>query len=141
MPQLLASGKLYEWTLMLRTSKFPQLARFGEQEEELDVLRIATSDSRFEVVIRVHTGKYSDGDRQFLGAMLVLGGEFPNGQQPITPGILLELRPRLSSLASGEPNSATAERVVQWVSSHRFKPVRVNASGGRWVGYGHSSGA
>ncbi|GAA5170146.1 hypothetical protein [Viridibacterium curvum] len=105
------------------------------------MLRITSKDSGFDVAIRVLSGQYSDGVHQFLGPLLVVGDQFPNKQQPLQSGILIELRPKLRALTIGEPNAATVERVVQWCNSSAFKAVRVNSSGGRWVGYGHTSDA
>jgi hypothetical protein len=42
---------------------------------------------------------------------------------------------KLLRLPTGEPNSSTAERIIQWCNSSRFKPARINSSGGRWVGW------
>ncbi len=140
MPQVLVAGKLYEWSYSTGSKEFAQLARAADSEG-MDVLRIAAPKSEFDVVIRVLSGKYSDGVRQFLGPMLVLGGHFPNAQQPVQTDILVELRPKLCSLGPGEPNTATVERIIQWLGSSRFRALRVNSSGGRWVGYGNASNA
>ena len=136
MSQTVIDGKSFEWSLLSGTTEFKPLLRLGDPDE-LNILRISLPGSGFDVAIRILTGQYSDGTRRFLGPLLVLGSQFPNATHPVQVGILIKLRPKLCMLQSGEPNSSTVERIVQWCSSSRFKPVRVNSSGGRWVGYSH----
>jgi hypothetical protein len=135
MQLLTVGGKAYLWSLAEQTTEFKPLVRNGDSDM-LDVLRIATPDGEFEVIVRINSGEYSDGIHHFLGPMLVVGGQFQNGQQRVQSGILVELRPKLCSLKSGEPDAATVERIVQWIGSSHFRAVRVNSTGGRWVGYG-----
>jgi hypothetical protein len=140
MKQLLVSGRPFEWDIATGTSEFTQFARLGDQDA-IDVLRITEPGSGFDIAIPVLSGHYSDGLHRYLGPLLVLGDQFPSAQQPVEPGILIELRPKLRPLAPDEPNATTVERIVQWCKSSSFKSARVNSSGGRWVGYGRASDA
>ncbi len=135
MQQLVVGGQSYFWSVQKQTTEFAPLARLGDSGE-LDVLRISSSDTRFDVAIHINAGKYSDGVRHYLGPMLVLGGQFPNAPEKIQEGILIELRPKICTLKSDLPDAATVERIIQWVSSVHFRVVRVNSSGGKWVDYG-----
>jgi hypothetical protein len=130
MSQIIVAGKSFEWSLVSGTTAFKPLLRLGDADE-LDILRITSSGSCFDVAIRIFTGQYSGGTRRFLGPLLVLGDQFPNNKHPVQVGTLIELRPRLCALQPDEPNASTVESIIQWCNSARFKPVRVNSSGGR----------
>lgn len=132
------SGKAFEWSLVAGTSEFESLKRFGDAAG-IEVLRISLPGTGFDAAIRVLTGQYSDGVRRYLGPVLVLGSEFPSERGAVPVGNMVALRPKLVSLAPGEPNAATVERIIQWCLSPRFRALRVNSSGGRWVGYGRES--
>jgi hypothetical protein len=140
MPQLLVSGRMFDWDFVAGTSDFRALSRFIDPDE-IDVLRISSPGTGFDVAIRVHVGQYSSGDRRYLGPLLVIGNEFPDRQRAVPVGFMIELRPKLVMLSSVEPNAATVERIVQWCGSTRFKSLRINSSGGRWVGYGPEGAA
>ncbi|WP_454907336.1 hypothetical protein [Variovorax gossypii] len=140
MPQLLVSGRTFDWSFVAGTADFRKLPRSGDPDE-IDVLRISSPGTGFDVAIRVDVGQYSSGDRRYLGPLLVIGNEFPDGQRAVPVGFMIELRPKLVMLSADEPNAATVERIIQWCVSTRFKPMRVNSSGGRWVGYGAEGAA
>jgi hypothetical protein len=140
MPQLLVFGRTFDWSFVAKTAEFRTLPRSSDPNE-IDVLRIFSPGTGFDVAIRVDVGRYLSGDRRYLGPLLVLGNEFPDGQHAVPEGFMIELRPKFVMLSSDEPNAATVERIVQWCGSTRFKPVRVNSSGGRWGGYDPESAA
>ncbi|MEM7758194.1 MAG: hypothetical protein AAF298_08730 [Cyanobacteria bacterium P01_A01_bin.40] len=100
-----------------------------------DVLRISSSDLLgFDIAIRIDEGI----NQRYLGPMLVIGKGFPNNQNPIKPGILLRLRPRLCSLPNDVVvDSVVVERIVQWCLSPGFRAVRINVIGEIWIGYGY----
>jgi hypothetical protein len=135
MQQLTVGRQSYCWSVQKQTKEFAPLARLGDSSE-LDVLRISSSDTRFDVAIRIDAGQYSDGVRHYLGPMLILDGQFPSAREKIQKSILIELRPKICSLKSDLPDAATVERIIQWVSSAHFRVERVNSSGGKWVDYG-----
>lgn len=138
MAAAIIKGRTFEWSFVTSTNEFKALERFGDSAG-VDVLRISLPGTGFDVAIRVLTGQYSDGTHRYLGPLLVVGSEFPAEQHAVPVGNMLALRPRLVSLAPDEPNAATVERIVQWCWSPRFKAVRVNSSGGRWVGHGRET--
>ncbi len=120
---------------MTGTRDFQALERLDDSSG-VDVLRISSPGTGFEVVIRVLTGQYSDGSVwRTLGPLLVIGNAFPSEHSAVPAGYMISLRPKVARLAEGAPNAATVERIVQWCFSRRFKATRVNSSGGRWVGY------
>jgi hypothetical protein len=132
------SGRTFEWSFVSGTSEFKPLERFGDPAG-IDVLRISLPGTGFDAAIRVFTGQYSDGIRRYLGPLLVVGSEFPDERGAVPVGTMVALRPKLVSLAPDEPNAATVERIIQWCCSPRFGAVRVNSSGGKWLGYGREA--
>lgn len=140
MPQLLVSGRTFDWSFVAETADFRALRQFGGADQ-IDVLRIFSPGTGFDVAIRVDIGKFSWGDRRSLGPLLVVGNEFPDRQHAVPVGFMIRLRPKLGTLSSDKPNAVTVERIVQWCGSTRFRSVRVNSSGGRWVGYGPENAA
>lgn len=140
MPQLLVSGSTFDWSFVTGTADFRTLPQ-SFTPDEIDVLRISSPRTGFDVAIRVDFWRSSWGDIRSLGPVLVIGNEFPDRQRAVPVGFMIELRPKLRRLSSDGPNAANVERIVQWCISTRFKSVRINSSGGRWVGYGPESAA
>lgn len=135
MPQVLVSGRTFDWSFVTGTAEFRTLPRSSDPDQ-IDVLRISSPGTGFDVAIRVDVEQYSLRDKRYLGPLLVIGNAFPDGQRAVPVGFMIELRPKLVTLSSDGPNATAVERIVQWCGSTRFKPVRINSSGGRWVGYG-----
>ena len=113
MPQLLVSGRTFDWSFVAGTADFRKLPRSGDPDE-IDVLRISSPGTGFDVAIRVDVGQYSSRDRRYLGPLLVMGNEFPDRQRAVPVGFMIELRPKLVMLSADEPNAATVERIIQW---------------------------
>ena len=67
---------------------------------------------------------------------LVLGAAFPSSEVAVPAGHLIRLRPKLCLIPNAEPGPRSIERVVQWILSAHFRPVRVSLSGLPWTGPG-----
>ena len=130
-------GRHFEWSEERGTKDFLSLLHKGYGIEEADVLRIRADESGFDVVIRIDEGTYAGGiKKRYFGPLLVVGNRFPTEESAVPPGVLLRLRPRITSLDSGCIDSAAVECIVQWCLSSGFQAVRINAMGGIWQGYG-----
>ncbi|MEJ1170621.1 hypothetical protein [Variovorax sp. CCNWLW235] len=97
MPQVLVSGRTFDWSFVTGTAEFRTLPRSSDPDQ-IDVLRISSPGTGFDVAIRVDVEQCSSRDRRYLGPLLVIG----------------KMRFLMGSV----------------------QPVRINSSGGRWVGYG-----
>lgn len=136
MPIQRIDGREFLWSVERGVDAYEPLHCYPGPER-IDVLRIDETESGFSVAIRIDSGNYSGGVvRHWLGPMLILGCGPISESGSNALGHLLDLRPKIRALGGTEPNACTVERVVQWCLSSNFTERRVNASGGRWVGYG-----
>ena len=129
------NGQKFYWCEISQTNRFSQLQHIFHGIVKFDVLRIKAEEFDFDIAIRI------DGrgtQIHYLGPALVIGTEFPNCESPVSPEIMIELRPKLCRLPDQVINNSVAERIVQWAQSSKFRVIRVNAIGGLWVGWGES---
>lgn len=133
------NGKKFNWTVIHSTDSFTPLLRLAYNEQRADVLRITAVDTDFDLVIRIDSDAENDStSASFLGPLLVIGQEVPESNNPITPGHMIRLRPRITRLPPQPITSTVVERIVQWMLSPKFRAVRVNAMEGFWQGYGEN---
>lgn len=131
-----AMGHRYRWLLVNETGAYPALTRALGFPQLVDVLRIVSDDSDFDVVMRVDGTAYVGGGSIRLGPVLCIGDVTVLARPSKWPtDALLRLRPRIAHVREGTPFGVAAERVVQWCTSRAFKAVRVKPTECLWVDY------
>lgn len=129
-------GHRYCWMLVRETAAYPALTRALVLPQVVDVLRIASEDSDFDIVMRIDGTAYVGDGSIHLGPILCIGDVAVLARPSRWPtDALLRLRPRIARVREGTPFKVAAERVVQWVTSCAFKAVRVKPTECLWVDY------
>ena len=122
--------------LVNETGAYPALTRALGFPQLVNVLRIASENSDFDVLMRVDGTAYAGGGSIRLGPILCIGDVTVLARPSKWPtDALLRLRPRIAHVREGTPFGVAAERVVQWCTSRAFKAVRVKPTECLWVDY------
>lgn len=122
--------------LVSETAAYPALTRAVGLPQVVDVLRIASENSDFDVVMRVDGTAYAGGGSIRLGPVLCIGDVTVLARPLEWPtDALLRLRPRIARVRDDTAFGVAAERVVQWCTSPAFRAVRVKPTECLWVDY------
>lgn len=133
------SRRTFEWRVIRGTTDYHAADSdwHWDGPVPINAVRIQEIGTGFDIAIRI---RHHAGGGPPVCALerfaLVLGAAFPSSEAAVPTGHLIRLRPKLCWIPHAEPGPRTIERVVQWILSAHFRPVRVSLSGQRWTGPG-----